>query len=172
MARFETKGQLIEQIETDRQKLEKTVAALDETQMTQPGVCGEWSIKDILAHLVEWEQMLLGWYRAGLRGEVPKTPAPDLNWGQLSILNQRIYEKHRDRPLTEILADFRASYQETLETVGVMAEEDLFKHGRYAWLRTSALVSYIAPCTCSHYRWANTLIRKWLKAQANPKTGG
>lgn len=29
-----------------------------------PGVVGDWPVKDVLAHLVAWEQMCLGWYEA------------------------------------------------------------------------------------------------------------
>jgi hypothetical protein len=29
--------------------------------MLQSGVWGEWSLKDLLVHLVEWERMFMGW---------------------------------------------------------------------------------------------------------------
>jgi hypothetical protein len=28
-----------------------------------------WSVKDILGHLIGWQQMNLDWYAAGLRGD-------------------------------------------------------------------------------------------------------
>ncbi len=168
MARFKNKAELIKDIEVEHQLLKETLESLGTKQMTRPGVCakGKWSVKDILAHLVEWEQMLLGWYRAGLRGKVPKTPAPDLNWRQLPLLNQRIYKKHHKRSLKSVLADFDTSYGDTLRTVRSISEKDMFKLGRYEWLGKVALVSYIAPNTCSHYRWARKLIHKWLRSQA------
>jgi hypothetical protein len=49
----------------------------------QPGIVGEWSAKDVLAHLTEWEQMVLGWYHAGLAGETPALPAPGFKWSEL-----------------------------------------------------------------------------------------
>ena len=149
----------------ERKLLEQTLGSLTSRQMTQPGVCadGKWSVKDILAHLVEWEQMFLGWYRAGLRGEVFKTPAPGINWRQLPLLNQRIYEKHRNRSLKSVLADFSASHNETLKTVRSLPEEEIFEKARYAWLGSLALVSYIGANTGSHYRWARKLIRKWKR---------
>jgi hypothetical protein len=171
MARIKSKKELLAEIKLERKLLEDTLQSLNRKQMTVPGVCarGRWSVKDILAHLVEWEQMFLGWYRAGRRGEVPKTPAPDLNWRQLPLLNQRIYEKHRNRSLKSVLADFEASHQMTLKTVRAIPEKEMFKKGRYQWLGQVALISYIGPNTCSHYRWARKLIQKWQRARVRTR---
>ena len=165
--RFKNKAELMKDMLLERQLLEETLETLTSRQMNQPGVCahGKWSVKDILAHLVEWEQMFLGWYRAGLRGEIFKTPAPDLNWRQLPLLNQRIYEKHRNSPLKRVLADFAASHKETLKTIRSIPEVEIFEKEKYAWLGSLALVSYIGANTGSHYRWARKLICKWMRSQ-------
>jgi len=51
------------------------LATLTPEQMTRPGALGDWSAKDVLAHLYEWEQMVLGWLAAGQRGQTPSVPA-------------------------------------------------------------------------------------------------
>ena len=109
MPRPTTKHQLLEAIELERSALEEFLAGLSPEQMTQPGLVGEWSAKDVLAHLIEWEQMVLNWYSAGVKGNVPVTPSEEYNWGQTPQLNQKIYEKHRDRPLADIQKDFKSS---------------------------------------------------------------
>lgn len=165
--RYANKTELMRDILRERELLEKTIASLSEREMTQRGVCagGRWTVKDIVAHLTEWEQMFLGWYRAGLRGEVFKTPAPDLNWRQLPLLNQRIYEKHRDRPLVRVMKDFSASHREVLKTVRAIPEKQIFKRALHPWLGSLALVSYIGANTASHYRWARKLIQRWKRKQ-------
>lgn len=165
MARPTTKAALIEQIRVERRRLEKNLDAIPEADMTQPGVIGQWSVKDVLAHLVAWETMFRNWYAAGLRGEVPEIPAPGLTWGQLDVLNQQIYERYRDHPLDQVLAEFRESYQTTLETVQAMTEGELFAQGYYAWTQGELLAGYVSANTGSHYRWAKTGIRKWLRAK-------
>lgn len=102
---------ILERIRVERRRLEKNLAELSEDEMLQPGVVGEWSVKDLLAHLVDWEQRFLRWYDEGLRGLIPETPEPGLTWQDLDILNQRIFEKHRHRALDDVLAEFHASYQ-------------------------------------------------------------
>lgn len=108
MKRPVDKAFLLAQAREERRKLEEVIAGLRLEEMERPGVNGEWAVKDVLAHLLEWEQLFLGWYAAGVRGERPEVPGPGLNWSSksLAILNQQIFEKHRERPAAEILADF------------------------------------------------------------------
>ena len=75
MPRPTTKDQLLSDIYKERQALEQFLATLSPEQMTLEGIVGFWAVKDVLAHLLEWEQMVLGWYGAGLRGEPPHVPA-------------------------------------------------------------------------------------------------
>lgn len=154
---------ILTRIQTERRRLEKNLENLTNQEMVLPGVIGEWSVKDILAHLIDWEQRFLSWYQAGLRGEVPQTPAPGLNWGELDKLNQMIYEKHKDRTLASVRDEFNASYQQVLRTVSDIPEADIFPVGRFAWTGKGNLASYILANTANHYRWAKTQIRKWQR---------
>jgi hypothetical protein len=165
MSRISTKDVLLKGIHTEKQKLDQTLQGTTEALLLEPGVCGEWSIKDVLAHLLEWQRMVRGWYEMGLRGETPRPPSPDFHWGQLPLLNQRIYETYRDEPLDKIRAGFEESHQYLLNLVQTLPEDELFKPGLYPWLKKSTLGNYITSSTSSHYRWARDLIRKGLKAQ-------
>lgn len=153
-------------IQTERRRLEKNLANLTDQELIEPGVIGDWSVKDILAHLVDWEQRFLGWYQAGLRGEVPQIPAPDMTWRDLDKLNQLIYEENKDRSLSSVLGDFETSYEQVLETVKSIPEQDIFPVGRYAWTGKANLNAYIMANTANHYRWAKTQIRKWVRKRA------
>lgn len=164
MPRPTTKKQLLESIEAEQKALDQLLAGLSPAQMTQPGVVGEWSVKDVLAHLLEWQDLVLKWYVAGIKGKVPVTPSEEFNWGQLPELNQQIYEKHRDKPLADTERAFRSSYRKTVNTIQIISEEDLFTRGRYAWTKNTTLGAYFIGCTSSHYRWARTTMKKGLKA--------
>ena len=164
MTRFHTKDELLKSIRAERKRLEDNLVDLTAEEWVRPGMCGEWSAKDMLAHLSEWESMFLSWFRAGLRGETPITPAPDLTWSQMDVLNQRIYDKHRQDSLAAVQAESKRSYAEILEVVEAMPEEELFVPHRYAWTGREALAGWIAANTCNHYLWAKTLVRKWKKA--------
>jgi uncharacterized protein (TIGR03083 family) len=171
MAPITTGPQLLAEIEAERKRLEANLAGLNDAEMVEPGVCGDWSVKDILAHLVAWEQLFLGWYAAGRRGETSKTPAPDLNWRQLDILNRRIYEQHRDDPLDDVRAAFATSYRDFVATVRAIPEEDLFAPNRFAWTGHWTQVAFVRGNSSSHYLWAKTLIRKWKKVRQSTSPG-
>lgn len=166
MPRPTSKPDLLMAIERERGKLDAVLETVAPERRVAPGVVGEWSVKDVLAHLLEWEQMALGWYRTGLRGEVPAVPAPGYKWNQLPQLNRAIFEKHRDRPLDEVLAAFRASRQEILGVIEALSDEDLFTAGRFAWTQRNTLGTYFVSATSSHDLWARTRIARWCKRAA------
>jgi hypothetical protein len=164
MPRAATQKQLLEDIETEGKALEQLLSELSPQQMIQPGIVGEWSVKDVLAHLLEWQRMVLKWYAAGVQGKVIPVPAEGLNWAQIPLLNQRIYEAYCDTPLADIQKQFRASHKKMLNTIQGLSDEELFTRGRYAWTKNNTLGTYFVSCGSSHYNWARTNIKKGLKA--------
>jgi uncharacterized protein (TIGR03083 family) len=165
MPRPTTKNALLDAIEIERSALEALLASLSPEQMTEPGTVGEWSVKDVLAHLIEWEQMVLRWHSAGRRGKVPVTPSEEFNWAQLPQLNRQIFEKHHDRPLADVQREFKTSFKKILKTIQGLSNADLFSHGRFAWTKNNTLGAYFVSNTSSHYHWATTTIKKGLKAK-------
>ena len=47
--------QLLKKIDTPWAALRASYAGLNEAQLAQPGVTGDWSVIDILAHVAAWE---------------------------------------------------------------------------------------------------------------------
>ena len=165
MPRPTSKTDLLTAIDQERQALERQLEPLTPDQMIEPGIVGEWSVKDVLAHLIEWEQMVLSWHAAGLKGERPELPAPGFKWNQTPALNQQIFEKYRNRPLSEILEQFQASHKEILGVIKGLSNEALFTAGQFAWTQKNTLGTYFVSATSSHYLWARKEIRKGLKKQ-------
>lgn len=166
MPRPSSKEQLIHEILKEHAALETFLATLTPEEMVIPAIVGPWSVKDVLTHLTAWEQMCLGWYRAGKRGERPKMPAEGYSWRQIPELNHYLYEAHRDEPLEVVLHQFDASYHEILAAIRSMTDDELFTPQVYAWTGSTTLGSYMTSATCSHYTWARKEIRKGLKAKA------
>lgn len=163
MPRPQSKKELIEVIQLERRKLDQTLDTLSEEQMQATGACGDWSVKDILSHLVDWEQRCLRWYRAGLNGEVQKTPDEDYNWRELPALNQAIYETYRDWPLDKVQQAYQDSFTETMTQFDAITEEELFTPRAYEWTGNNLLRDYLNSATASHYRWASKLIRQFAR---------
>jgi len=154
------KQELLDEAEKEYEALKKQVAEFTPEEMVRPGVIGVWSIKDILAHLLEWQRMYMGWYEAGLRGEKPATPAKGYNWSELPALNQDIYERYKDAKLDNVKNQLETSHRHMLDVAGSLSEDELFTPGRHKWTGISTLASYVDANTGTHYRWAQTGIRR------------
>jgi len=164
MPRPTTKEELLTAMQKEHKALVEMLDSLPPEQLAMTSqTIEEWAIKDILAHVTAWEQMVLGWYAAGLRDEVPAMPADGFKWNQIPVLNQQIYEAHRLDPTDNVLAAFRASYQQILERIQAISDEEMFTPERYRWTRKNAMGTYFVSATSSHYHWARKEIWKCVK---------
>ena len=161
------KQELLDEAQKEYEALTKQVAEFTSAEMVRPGVIGEWSIKDILAHLLEWQRMFMGWYEAGLRGEKPATPAMGYDWSQLPALNQDIYERYENAALGDIRSQLDASHRHMLDVTGSLSEEELFTPGRHKWTGTGNLAAHVNSCTGAHYLWARTGIHRGTEDWSN-----
>ena len=157
-----TKALLLADTEKQRDALMAMLASMSREQLLWPGAY-EWSAKDHVAHLAEWERLFFGWYDAGLRGENPPVPAEGYTWATEHELNQVIYERHRDEQLEHVMADWRETSRRLLSLTQSISESDLFAPNRYAWTGRGTLASFAFECGANHYRWAATEIKRALK---------
>jgi hypothetical protein len=161
------KADLLKEIHSERTALDEVLSQLTSRQMTQSGVTrGGWSVKDILAHLVEWQQMNFNWYEAGLQGERPAMPAPGFTLRELPRLNEMIYHKHHHRSLNSVLQDYRTYHERMIALIKTVPDTDLVTLGCFLWTGPSwTLSDYFRAATAAHYLWARTRIRRWLYRQ-------
>lgn len=156
-----TKAALTTITQTERQRLEAALDGLDDDVITRPGTLGPWTIKDMMAHVAAWEQEFLGWYRAGLRGEVSALPDAD----NIDPINQQLYERDHALPLDEVRRRFAASYREMLGALDAMSEDDLFAGGRFAWTRDEPLAVYFRANADDHYTEHAIQLETWRQGQ-------
>jgi len=161
------KQELLAEIQLERTALDSTLTLLTRRQMTKAGVTrGGWSVKDVLAHLVEWQDMNLNWYEAGMRGEKPAIPAPGYTLRELPRLNEMIFRKHHRRSLDAVLKDYRSYHDTVIALIQALPDDDLVMLNRFSWTGPSwTLSDYLRASTAAHYLWARTRIRQWWRAQ-------
>ena len=166
MSRPLHKAQLSAAIQKDYAALEKFLTPLSSEQLAFTITPGAWAIKDILAHLYAWQQMLFTWYETGLRGETPAVPAPGYKWNQLPALNQQIYTTYCTLTPEQALGLFRESHQNTLLWIESLSDADLITPGRYEWMNHNTLMAYLNSVTAAHYIWALKEAKKALSKSA------
>ncbi len=159
-----SKPELLVEISLEKGKLDLLLDRLNANEMTEPGVTpGGWSVKDILAHLIGWQRMILSFHDAEKRGDCPEVPGHGLTWRETPKLNSLIFEQYRLTPLDEILSGFETHHEEMLGLIDETSDADFVAVGKFRWAGPSwSLSDYIRAETASHYRWARNHIRKWI----------
>lgn len=162
--RFTSKREFVESVEKEHQTFVELLGSVRRSRYREAGVWGDgWTIRDLLAHLTEWEQMFLGWYRVGRDGGHPILPARGFKWNETPRLNQAIWDKHRFKSVTKVIDEFEASYREMFFLIQQLSQEELLTPGHFAWTGKYPLTTYLAPNTCSHYRFATKVLKRLLK---------
>jgi hypothetical protein len=138
-----SKAQILSDLKNEQAQWEALLADIGEAHMTQPGVAGDWSIKDIVAHLTGWRRRTVARFQAALRHE----PAPPPPWPpQLQTddeINAWIYEANRERSLAGVLQDSRAVFQQLMETLSAFPEAELLDPGRFEGLEGEPLTGAV-----------------------------
>jgi len=159
-----TKDELIKQIETEWDNLQAALDGLTEEQMHQPGVVGEWSIKDILAHITACQTLLIATLFKAEKGVTP-----DMTEGGTTVdqQNEKFYREMKDRSFDQVWDDLDASYHQILSRLEGWKEKDLFDPKRFKWMQGQPFAEYIAGDSYEHYAEHAVQIREWRKTIGN-----
>jgi hypothetical protein len=95
------------------------------------GACGTWSVKDIIAHLASYEEVLVDI----LSGFVAKRPTPYLDkyTGLGGRFNDMEVESRRPNTPREILDELHGAHTRVMELAGQIAPEVFRQAGTLPW---------------------------------------
>ena len=132
MPHSKDKAHTIQRLETERRRLAANLTRLSPEEMLVPGVVQHWSVKDVLAHLYDWEARFPVWLEGARQGLPAACPDPEFTWRQIHALNARIYELHRHQPLGSVLEAFHSTHQVFMQAVETLTEDELFTPAFFA----------------------------------------
>jgi hypothetical protein len=139
-----TKGQVLAAIDRERQAWETLLAEVGEARMLEPGPMGDWTFRDLIAHLDGWRARGLQRMEAAIAGQ-PEPPSPwPANLDSDDKINSWIYERNRDRLLGEVIDESRQSFARLAEIVQRLPDEALSDPNYFPWLEGNALGPAIA----------------------------
>lgn len=165
MPRANTQTQLLEYGEAEFARLNQLVDRFSPEEQASLEVFENRSIKDLLAHLDDWLQLVFNWEDAVKAGEKPQIPAPGYTWKDTPAFNEMLYQKSKNRSLMEVRQSLKAHHQEAMRRVGQYIPEEIESKALFKWTGSSSVASYYASCTSSHYVWAAGLLKKLFKDQ-------
>ncbi len=158
------KSQLIQTYAAERLKWEELWDEVGPERMETSGVAGEWSVKDIVAHVNTWEGRVLAWLEAAAQGCAP-VPAPWPTNLDEDAINAWIWKANRGRRLEDVLDESRQTGRRVQEVLSAIAEPDMTGPGRFWWLSGGSLLTAIPGNSFEHYRDHAETIRAWLMAR-------
>ena len=165
MARPSTKEQLKQAGEDNFNKLFALIDSM--TKEEQEEVFSfedrDKNIRDVLAHLYEWHQLLLNWINSNQSGTKANFLPEPYNWKTYPQMNVVFWEKHQKTSLAESITLLGKSHLDVLALIDAFSNEELFTNKYFSWTGTTSLGSYCVSATSSHYDWAIKKIKKHKK---------
>ena len=117
------KSELLDWLQEEYRQWEELLEQIGPERMEQPGVNGDWSMKDIVAHLTGWQPRVNANLQAALRGESEPPPPWPAHLQTDDEINAWIYESNRGRSLREVLDESRQVFQRLFEVLEGLSEE-------------------------------------------------
>ncbi len=149
------KQQLVEESRAAYERWDALLAAKSDAEIETERGTAAWSLKDVVAHLMAWQQLSNARLEAALHDREPDLPAwlggasPFFPEELLGDFNGRIRDIHRSDPWAAVHRAWRDGFLRFLELTAAMPEDKLFDQ-RYAWLRGEPL-SAVVEGSCGHH---------------------
>jgi len=137
--------------------LRSLVDSLPPQALEQPGVVGEWSVKDLMGHVAFWNQVAtqnLEALAAGRRQEI-ETPT---DAEEVSALNKRESDVRKGLTLAAVKEEWLSSFELAREALRAVPAERLNEEVK-GW----AMHARFAVDTYHHYREHAAQIRAWRR---------
>jgi len=150
------KQQLLKQLDKAWLAIKEAYAGLSDAQMTEPGVTGDWSAKDILAHVTTWEEEALKYLPLIIKGGRP--PRYSVMYGGINAFNAQMTEQKRRLPLAVILKQLDETHRRLIDYIHGAPEDQFTRETRFR--RRLRLDTY------SHYPKHARAIRQWRERSA------
>jgi len=117
------KAELLKSLEQEGQNWLALLEQVGPARMEIPGVNGDWTMKDIVAHLTGWNRWHVSCMRAAARGEAgPPPPWPSDLQGDDEI-NAWIYDSHRNRSVEQVMDETHQSFQELRDVLESLPDD-------------------------------------------------
>jgi hypothetical protein len=146
-----TRAQLLGRVKEAWEALEASYAGLSSSEMTEAGVTGDWSVKDIIAHVTAWEEETLKHLPIVLAGK--RRPRYSEAYEGIDGFNAMAAERKRDLSISEVLRQRDETHRRLIEFIEIVPEASFARETRFR--------RHLRLDTYTHYPKHAEAIRKW-----------
>ena len=145
--------QLLKLLDNAWSEFNESYSGLSESELIEPGVTGNWSVKDIIAHVTWWEEEALKHLPLILAGGRP--PRYSVTYGGIDAFNAKMTEQKKQLSLDEVLRQRDETHQRLIDYVETVPEDQIIKETRFR--RRLRLDTY------GHYSIHTRAILEWQR---------
>jgi hypothetical protein len=160
------KSDLLEALETSHEKVLTLIEGVPVEVLTQPGATGEWSVKDLLSHLLIWEaETIKLLYQAHLHRKPDTAHFKTISDDEQ---NKIWLAQFKDRPYERVWNDYATIRDQTIERLNEISDANLNNSTLYPWLKGGTLAELIQSFILQHEAEHTETIQKWINKQPKP----
>jgi hypothetical protein len=123
---------VLDVLESGHQTVLKAVEELPEAIWEQSGACGDWSVKNIIAHLASFEATLVDILRQ-LTDQDAATPTLDRFFADAGGFNQQEVQARQAQSVAAVLGEYNEHYAEVMRLIEQIPEEKRRQKGILTW---------------------------------------
>jgi hypothetical protein len=132
----------------------ESISGLSDSVLVEPGVVGEWSVRDLLGHISTWEDEAMAALPVILEGR----PLPRYaSSGGIDAFNARDQDRKRGITIAELRQVLEATHQRFMAYLASVPETAYAQEGRF--------LKRLRQDTYGHYREHNGQVVRWRKEQ-------
>lgn len=171
MAIPQNKSDLLAAMDQAQQKLSRALADIALSRVEEKTLPGHakntlMSIRDLMAYLTGWSELILKWIATEQAGRQPDLPETGFKWNQLGLLAQKFYQDYATLTYPELLQRWTDVQQQVLELVNRCSNHQLYGT---VWYRSYTLGRMIQLNTAAPCSNARNRINRWKAANSDCK---
>jgi predicted RNase H-like HicB family nuclease/uncharacterized damage-inducible protein DinB len=124
-----SKAVLLAALDAARKELASSAALVPAEERASRSLCGEWTLKDVLGHIADWEWVGVEGLRDMAGGRAPQVEAIN----DIEAWNQARAEARRNQTWEQVWTDFQATRLAFLEVLQGMDQTMLDQHYPFPW---------------------------------------
>jgi hypothetical protein len=132
-----TRAEALKRIDDEHAAWQALLAEIGKEHMEEPGPMGDWPFKDLVAHLLFWNERTVARLEAGpdatMSDPWPASMGTEDEIEDWDEVNAWVRGQYRDRSLDDVLAEKDRQYERFAAAIAAMPEDDLMTPGRWGW---------------------------------------
>jgi uncharacterized damage-inducible protein DinB len=149
--------EILDYLKYGRSMLLESIEGLSQRELTEAPIYGNWTIKDVLAHVIGWDKRVLKTLPLMVQGRANEVPGVDVE-----AFNRQSVEAAKDKTFTELFSEIQATHQQILDFISELDHMEIDRrHERNG--RIITIRSYVIEIMVEHERQHAVEIEHWRK---------